>query len=189
MNEQKAIELGKEWMKKSKDPIHGYEHAENVAKYSLEVFKSLKEEGWEIDSEIDESLILICAWWHDCFKALFEKKTFLNEIFEGIRSAEIAQEELKNLVSEKRLSLIALAIKNHNNIPYFFFSGKRMPTLTRILIEADAIDAKDKERKKKRNLSPRTLFHKIIVFFAEPTISLLQRIYIKSPYAKKCLWS
>ncbi len=184
MDEKKVIEMGKLWLKNSKDPIHGYEHAENVSKYSLKVFESLKEDSWEINSEIDENLILLCSWWHDCYKALFSKKTFLNEILEGIRSAKIIETELKDLVCEKRLRLLVSAVKYHNNILFLLFSGKRMPILTRILIEADAIDAKNIERLKKRNLSKRTIFHKIAVFFAEPTVSFLQRIYIKSSYAR-----
>ncbi len=189
MDEKKAIEMGREWMRKSKDPIHGYEHAKNVEKHSLEIFKSLKENSWEVDDEIDENLILLCAWWHDCYKALFEKKVLLNEFFEGVRSAEIAERELKDLVSRKRLGMVLDAIRVHNNFVYLLFSGKRLPILTRILIEADTIDAKNYERKKKRNSSPRSFFHKVMIFFAEPVVGVLQRIYIKSPYAKKCLWS
>jgi hypothetical protein len=184
MDERKAIQMGRERMKISKDPIHGFEHAKNVEKYSLEIFQSLKKEGWEMDSEIDENLILLCAWWHDCYKALFEKKTLLNEFFEGIRSAEIAQEELKGFVSEKRLKMILDAIRVHNNFLFLFFSGKKLPILTRILIEADTIDSKNIERKKKRNSSPRSLFHKVMIFFAEPVVSFFQSVYIKSPYAK-----
>ncbi len=184
MNEQKAIEIGKERMKVSKDPIHGYEHAQNVATHSLEIFKSLKEDDWKIDTEIDENLILLCAWWHDCYKALFEKKVLLNEFLEGVRSAEIVQRELKGLVSEKRLKMVVDAIKVHNNVVLLLLSGKRLPVLTRILIEADTIDAKNIERKKRRNSSPRSFFHRVMIFFAEPIVSVLQRIYIKSPYAK-----
>ena len=184
MNEKLAIQKGKEWMKKSKDPIHDYNHAENVANYSLEIFESLKKDGWEIDSEIDENLIFLCAFWHDCYKALFEKKTLMNEFLEGFKSAEIAQEELKDLVPEKRLNMVLKAIKWHNNFLYILFSGKKLPVLTRILIEADTIDAKNYERKKMRNSLPRSFFHKVMIFFAEPIVSVLQRIYIKSPYAK-----
>ena len=184
MDEKKAIEKGKEWMKNSKDPIHGYEHAKNVEKDSLKIFASLRDDGWKIDSEIDENLILLSVWWHDCYKALFEKKVLLNEFVEGKRSAEIAQEEIKGLVSEKRLKMVLDAIKNHNNMPLILFKGKNLPILTRVLIEADAIDARDCERRKKRNFSPRTFFHKVLTFFAEPVASLLHRIYIKSTYAR-----
>ncbi len=184
MNENKAIEKGKEWMKNSKDPIHDYEHAENVEKHSLRVFESLKENGWEIDGEIDENLISLCAWWHDCYKALFEKKTCSNELMEGVGSAKIVERELKGLVEEKRLKLVVSAVKNHNNIFAFLLLGKKLPILTRILIEADTIDARNMERKRKRCLCKRSLVHKIGVFFAEPVVFLLQRIYIKSPYAK-----
>ena len=187
MDEKKAIENGKNWMEKSKDPIHGYEHAKNVEKHSLEIFKSLKENSWEIDSEIDENLILLCAWWHDCYKALFEKKILLNELLEGKRSAQIAKKELSGLVPGKRLEMVLDAIKVHNNFVYLLFAGKSLPILTRILIEADTIDAKNYERKKKRNSSPRSFLHKVVIFFAEPVVDVLQRIYVKSPYARKCL--
>ena len=185
MDEKKAIQKGKEWMKNSKDSTHDYRHGENVATYSLEVFESLKKNGWEIDSEIDENLILLCAWWHDCYKALFEKKVLLNEFLEGIRSAQIVEKELKDLVSEKRLKMVLNAIRVHNNFLYILFSGKRLSVLTRILIEADTIDAKkDKRKERIKNYSSRSFFHKVVIFFAEPIVSFLQRIYIKSPYAK-----
>jgi hypothetical protein len=38
---QKAIELGKIWMKNSVDPAHDYEHAQAVAGHALEIFKDL----------------------------------------------------------------------------------------------------------------------------------------------------
>lgn len=184
MDEKLAIQKGREWMQKSKDPIHGYEHAQNVASHSLEIFKSLKESGWDVNSEIDENLIFLCAWWHDCYKALFEKKVLLNEFLEGVRSAQIAEKELKGLVPEKRLQMVLDAIRVHNNFVYLLFSGKRLPLLTRVLIEADTIDAKNHKRKERGNSSPRSFFHKVMIFFAEPIVSVLQRIYIKSEYAK-----
>ncbi len=185
MDEKQAIQRGKEWMKKSKDSTHDYRHAKNVANYSLEIFKSLKENGWNINSEIDENLILLCVWWHDCYKALFGKKVLLNEFLEGRRSAEIAQRELKELVSEKRLNMILDAIRVHNNFPYILLSGKRLPILTRILIEADTIDAENDERKERiKSYSSRSFFHRVVIFFAEPIVKILRRIYIKSPYAK-----
>ena len=184
MSEKEAIEKGKKRMKDSKDPVHDYKHAENVAEHGFKILKSLKEEGWRTDTEIDENLIYLCAFWHDCYKALFEKKTFLNEVFEGVNSAKITERELKPLLSEKRLNMVLHAIKNHNNLPYLLFSGKKMPILTRVLIEGDTIDAKNLERKKKVCLCPRSFMHKILVFFGEPVLSILQKIYIKSSYAK-----
>lgn len=184
MDEKKAIEMGKIWMKNSKDPIHGYEHAKNVEKYSLEIFKSLKEDGWEIGNEIDENLILLCAWWHDCYKALFEKKVLLNEFLEGVKSAQIVEKELYGIVSDVRLKMVVKAIRVHNNFLYLLFSGKRLPILTRILIEADTLDAKNYERKKKRDACSRSFFHRVMISFAEPVLEVLQKIYIKSSYAK-----
>ncbi len=185
MDEKLAIQKGREWMKKSKDSTHDYRHAKNVENYSLEIFKSLKESGWNINPEIDENLILLCAWWHDCYKALFEKKVLINEFLEGIRSAQIAEKELKGLVSEKRLEMVLSAIRVHNNFLYILFSGKRLPVLTRILIEADTIDAKKGERKERiKSYSSRSFFHRVVIFFAEPILRILRRIYVKSPYAK-----
>ncbi len=181
--EKKAIEKGREWMLKSVDPVHDIVHAENVAEYSLKIYFSLKESGWNVE-EVDENLILLCAYWHDCFKATCEKKTFLNEVFEGVKSAEIAEGELRNFVSSERLSLVLSAIRVHKNFFVLLFSGKRMNILTRILIEADALESKNYERKKLRNSSPRSIFHRIVVFFGEPVVEIMQRIYIKSPYAK-----
>jgi HD superfamily phosphodiesterase len=183
LKEKKAIEKGMEWMMKSVDPVHDIVHAENVADHSLKIYSSLKESGWNVE-EVDENLILLCAYWHDCFKAGCELKTFLNEVLEGVRSAKIAQEELKNLVSSERLSLVLSAIRNHNNILFLFFFRNSLPALTQILIEADALDAKSFSRVKLRNSSSRTFFHKAGVFFAQPVVNFLQGKYIKSPYAK-----
>lgn len=182
-DEEKAISKGIFLMKSSKDPVHDIRHAENVAEHSLKIYSSLKNSGWDCDG-IDENLILLCAFWHDCFKAGCEVKTFFNEVFEGVRSAEIVGRELSGLVEEERLSLVLKAIRNHNNVFFVLFSGKRLDILTRILVEADALDAKNPERKKLRESSRRSMFHRFVVFFGEPVVEIMQKIYIKSDYAK-----
>lgn len=184
MEEKEAIERGKKRMRESKDPVHDYRHAQNVAEHGFKILESLKNDGWEIDDEVDGNLIYLCAFWHDCYKALFERKTFLNEIFEGINSAKIVEKELKTLLDEKRLGMVLHAVRNHNNLPYLLFSGKRMPILTRVLIEGDTIDAKNSQRKKEACLCPRSCMHRVLVFFGEPVLNILQKIYIKSSYAK-----
>jgi HD superfamily phosphodiesterase len=187
MDEQKAIEMGKVWMKKSTNPGHDFEHAENVEKHALEIWKSLCEMGWCEEDEIDETLIVLCVWWHDCYKALLKKRSLLSEFVEGVKSAQIVEKELSGLVSAARLKKVSDAIKVHNNVLFFLLSGKKLPLLSRILIEADTLDAKTISRKKRLQFPRQSFPHRIVVLLADPILSMLQRIYIKSPYARKCL--
>lgn len=182
--EEELIAKGKEWMSKSVNATHDYEHAESVAKHGLRVFKSLQKEDWFNDQEVDENLVLIAAWWHDSYKALYSKKTVIGEFREGFGSAKIFKNYAKDFLPERRLSMVVSAIKHHNNFLYFFLKGKKLPILTRALIEADAISAQDSLRKKKDNLQDRTFFHGVLSFFSEPFFDIIQRGYIKSSYAK-----
>ena len=182
-DEQKAIEKGKDWMKKSKNPTHDFEHAENVAKYAFEVQESLRSVGWNVE-EVDKELILLAIWWHDCFKALRGDKKVIDELLEGFKSAKIAKEELEGLVEEERLEKVLYTIKMHNNLPYFILAGKRMPLLMRILVEADAVDGKDPKRKKRDKKQKRSFFHRVSETILDPIYTILQKVYIKSEYAK-----
>jgi hypothetical protein len=186
-DEKKAIEKGKEWMRKSKNITHDYVHAKNVGEYGLKIFKSLKDVGWSLESEIDENLILIAAWWHDCYKSTFDKIFLLGEFMEGIRASKIAEKELSGLMEKKRLNLVVKAIRNHNNVPYLLLMGKRLPILTRILIEGDTLDAKTHYRKKKREGQSMTWVYRIAQYVLEPSLNFLQKIYVKSPYGRERL--
>ncbi len=181
---KKAIQKGQDWMKKSVNSSHDYKHAENVADHSLEVLRSLREEGWRDISKVDKELALIVAWWHDCYKALHSKKKVYIELFEGIGSARIAKKELGELLSSEDLAQVLSAIRWHNNFPYLLLAGKRLPLLTRALIEADTVDAHFSIRKAKSCEQEKTIMHRILGTILEPILVFLQGIYIKSPYAK-----
>lgn len=181
-NEEKALEKGKKWMRNSKNITHDFSHAENVAKHSLQVYKSLKEDGWVGD--LDAKLILITAFWHDCYKATYKRSNVFSEIFEGVYSAKIVERELERLVSPERLKIILRAIKMHNNFIYFLLVGKRMPFLTRVLIEADAIEGSNVQRKKKNAKQEKTIFYIIIQSLTQKVFYIIQKRYVKSSYAK-----
>ncbi len=182
--EEKAIEKGKNWMKKSKSLTHNYTHALNVSKHSLEIFKSLRESGYEESENIDESLILITSWWHDCFKSLSSKNTVYGELMEGFESAKIVSNELKDLVEQERLKMVLKSIKHHNNFIYFLLKGKRMDLLTRILIEADAVDEQEHSRRERKKLEEKTLWYIVLRSCVEPFFRKMQKKYILSEYAK-----
>jgi len=183
-SEQKAIEKGKDWMKRSKNITHDFKHVENVSEHAFKVFESLKEQGWKVEDEVDENLILLSVWWHDSFKALKGDKRVVDELVEGLKSSKIAKEELEDFVEKERLEKILYAIKMHNNIPYFILAGKRMPLLLRILVEADAVDGRDPERKRRGTKQKRSFFHRVGESILDPVFTILRRVYIRSEYAK-----
>jgi hypothetical protein len=180
----KAIEKGKEWMRNSVNHSHDYRHAENVAHDSLKVLESLREEGWKNSSKIDEEIVLVVAWWHDCYKALHSKEKIYVEFFEGIGSAKIVKRELEKILSGEELNQVLSAIRWHNNFLYFLLAGRKLPLLTRVLMEADAIEAHNPKRKDKSNVQKKKFVYISFVDLVEPILNSLQSIYIKSPYAK-----
>lgn len=143
--EQEAIELGRIWMKKSFDEVHDEKHVTMVEKHALEVFHEMQKRKEFLD-DIDENLVLLAVWWHDCYKATLCQETWDSVMNEGERSAEIAENELSSYLTKDRLDKVLTAIRYHNK-PYFYMPKRRKLTkLGQILIEADCLDGYRKNR-------------------------------------------
>jgi hypothetical protein len=140
--ELQAIELGKEWMRNSKNTLHDYTHAQNVAEHSLKVLESLRG-----DVTIDENIALLAAWWHDCYKATMKMDSLYSVFFEGKESEKIMRREVAGLVSEEVLDKVGEMIRNHNIPAPFFVLFRRNYTLNfRVLYEADYIEGFNPDR-------------------------------------------
>ncbi|MBI2356734.1 HD domain-containing protein [Candidatus Dojkabacteria bacterium] len=145
MKENEAIELGKIWMKNSINRGHDYEHAENVEKHALEIFKEMKEKGL-IHDDTDVKLVSLASWWHDTYKARMKKTTLRAFFLEGYESEKIVRNELKSYLSPKRLDSLCAAVRYHNHFLLYFLFSKTYAPLIQILIEADNIEAMSSDR-------------------------------------------
>lgn len=141
-DEEKAIELGKIWMKNSVNLDHNFEHALNTEKHALKIFPHFK--------DLDENLVKITAWWHDAYKARQKKDTLISLIIEGIKSVEIFEREVGKYISPKRKKQISKAIKIHNLFPLFMLCKKYLLPLSQVLYEADQLEGYNTRRNVQR---------------------------------------
>lgn len=159
--EQEAIELGKIWMKKAKDLTHNYGHAQRVTQNALKIFEELKETEYDRVKDLDEGLIKLMGWWHDCFKARHEKASFRDLFVEGKESERIFRDEMKNYLKPDRLEQVAYAISNHQKVFLYVFRFNKIPPLLRIIFEADGLDAMRKDRFRMIQKQAANIFRKI----------------------------
>lgn len=140
LSDAEIIRLGKEIMKGSIDPVHGYSHAESVEQNALAVFHELLEKSPAQVAGIDEDLVKIAAWWHDCYKAQFNDSFLYSTFNEGKRSAEIFRQMFSDKMAMDRLEKVANAIRYHNEVWKFNFRVKKINPLLRIILEADGVE-------------------------------------------------
>ena len=128
---ERALEVAREYASRiykrgRAPPSHRLDHVLRVVENSLRIAEEL---GL---NEEEKKLLEIAAWLHDIALASTGSK-------EGhaAKSAEIAEELLRGIVDERRLSLIASAIREHS------WRGGLAPTsrISEILQDADRLDA------------------------------------------------
>ncbi|MBD3329881.1 HD domain-containing protein [Candidatus Dojkabacteria bacterium] len=176
--EQEAIELGKVWMKKSKDPTHDYGHAQRVTQNALKVFEELKENQPERFKEIDPGLVKLLGWWHDCYKARFEKASFRDLFIEGRESELIFRDEMKNYLKPERLEKVAYAISNHQKVFLYVFRFGKIPPLLRIIFEADGLDAMRRDRHKMIIGQNPNIFRKLFSFGMHQFMTIFYKLFL-----------
>jgi hypothetical protein len=144
--ELQAIELGKEWMRRSANIVHDYRHAENVQKHALRVFESLEKEG--LLTEEDRNVVLLAVWWHDSYKAQFKRESLLYGLFfEGVESVKIFKREVGHLLSEDVFKKAESMIRYHNMYaPFFYLFRSKYTPLFRTLYEADNMEGYNSKR-------------------------------------------
>lgn len=130
----KAIELGKIWMKKSIDPTHDYNHAKNVEKHAIEIYRELQ------PKDLSEEVLRLTVWWHDAYKSRCKNVTLDSIWNEGKKSAAIFQEEVGPLLDYKTMAKVSKAITTHNRATYAMINKGKLDDLSLILIEADQLD-------------------------------------------------
>lgn len=144
MKKVEAIELGKIWMRNSVNKGHDYEHASNVEKHGLEIYRELKKVDPGVD--FDEGVVSLVAWWHDAYKSRIASPSIWAFFFEGRECERIVRKELADYVVKKELDIICNAIFNHNNFLAYFLLPNSYGPLVQILIEADNIEVFNKDR-------------------------------------------
>jgi len=156
--EQESLDLAKIWMKKSIDPnSHGYDHAVKVESNALKIFDEYRKRKFPDIESVDENMIKLAVWWHDCFKAQSPNGYIRYYFIEGEKSAAIFEEQNKELIIDERRAKIYQAIWEHNKIwIYRIFFWKR-PMLVRIIQEADSVECVHTSRFK-RSLKKKRIF-------------------------------
>lgn len=139
-NIEKAINLGKIWMKKSVDSTHNYAHANRVEGHAIKIFEELQPKNVTLD------LIRLAVWWHDSYKSRCKFVTIKSILIEGVEAAKIFKNEVGPLLDFKTVHLVSRAIAMHHRGMYIFFNHKKIDNLSMILIEADQLDGLNSAR-------------------------------------------
>ena len=122
---KEAIKIAKSYLERIKDGIHEIDHTERVIKSALEIARDYS----RINPDTQE---LIC-WFHDVGLAIKPSKEHIKE------SQRIVKKELKELLGEGTLEVLAEAIDHTSQIEYKYLEQQ-------ILKEADIIDGINMER-------------------------------------------
>lgn len=187
--EKKAIKLGRDYAKNSKDKSHDIVHLESVEKHAFAIWNNLEEEGKlsrDVDKNLDRNLVLIAVWWHDVFKMIQTGISLYDSLFrEGRISSGITRKKLKKYVSENRLEEICIAIEYHNKPLKYVLNRKKLPSLVQILIEADYLDMLRKGRMKQEMDHFNGIFSKIIIFLNYVLSPIALIFILKASYSRK----
>ncbi len=178
---QKAIELGKIWMRNSVDPSHDFEHAQNVSKHALEIFKELE------PNDITTEMVEIACWWHDSYKSRCKHTTWHSIYYEGGESKKIFEKEVGQLLPSEYVERIGEAIYNHNRAFHILFNHRKLDSLSMILIEADQIEGLNTERDMKSWKHITNPVIRILDMMLTMVVPIFLRIIMKSEYTKRII--
>ncbi|HVX92765.1 MAG TPA: hypothetical protein VHA74_01490 [Candidatus Dojkabacteria bacterium] len=179
-NETKAINIGKEWMRKSLDPTHDYTHANHVASNALNIYPEFL--------TVDENLVNLASWWHDSYKATQKGDSLFSIFFEGIMAAKIFEKEVGNLIEPKRRNRVYKAILFHNNPLIFIFFRKFVDPLALILYESDGLELYNEERKEISRSKNRGYMYRLFLQSIEFVLGKIIKIVATSKYTKNIVF-
>lgn len=186
----RIIKRGKEWMRKSLDPQHDTKHAQTVEKISLGVYDELRKQDYPGIRDINRELVIITAWWHDCFKATQRSFKGNNNMIEGEESAKIIEKELSDFMEKTDLNKLLDAVRHHAGLStfrYLFRPGSFSPVY-KILMEADAYDSINIKRFRISCTGPSSLSRKIWLFM-DVFQTIILPVYLRTKTARKDLYS
>jgi hypothetical protein len=181
---------GKRLMHKAHDKhVHGHTHAKKVQQNCAEILAELQVSEPDKYSIKDIDLMVeTAAWWHDSYKRLQKTGSLYALFHEGEEASKIflANKDAKDLPEAER-DMIAQAIKVHNSPYLFTFAWRKMPPVTRILLESDGVETVKRDRILHSINRSRTLFLKVFhiflycgfctFFFLMPLTKTARRIY------------
>lgn len=186
----RVIIRGKEWMGKSLDPQHGATHAKTVAEVSIDIYDELYKQDYPGIKEINKDLVIIAAWWHDCFKATQQSFKGKNNMIEGKESVKIINKELSNSLSKADLRKLTDAVGHHSGLSvfrYLFIPGSFSPVY-KVLMEADAYDTINVERFK-ISCQNVTLLSRKLWLLVDVFQTAILPVYLRTNTARKNLYS
>ena len=179
IDEQKVIELGKIWMKNSINKTHNFEHAQNVLNHALKIYPQFK--------DLDENLVEIACWWHDCYKSRTKKDTFESIFLEGIRAVKIFENEIGNRMDQERKKIVAQAIKRHSNFLWIIFNRKGMNNLDIVLFESDQLEQFNDIRASNGKKVRQSPFVNVLLVIMRPFLQNVLRVRAVSTYTKNLI--
>jgi HD superfamily phosphohydrolase YqeK len=181
VDEQKVIELGKIWMKKSINKTHNFEHAQNTLNHALKIYPQFK--------DLDSNLVEIACWWHDCYKSRTKTETFESIFLEGAKSSKMFEKEVGSLMSLQRNKVVSQAIKRHNNFLWIICNRKGMSSLDIVLYEADQLEQFNDKRMEVGEKEIMNPLIRIFLFFLTPFLKNVLRTKAISTYTKNLIKS
>lgn len=187
LSDQQIINIGKQNMRESKDPTHDYTHAETVEKHCLNIIAEYKAKQNPQFAQVDENLLRIAAWWHDCYKATQAKPTFHALFNEGDEAEKIFTKELSGKMDPTRLAIVAEAIKGHNKVWKFRFNLTRINPVLRILLEADGVETFSK-RPNITEISKGPFFYRLFSTILRYCLITFYYLYPFSQYTRETFY-
>lgn len=185
----RVIKRGKEWMGKSLDPQHDAKHAKVVEDISIGVYDELRKQDYPGIRDINKEIVIIAAWWHDCFKATQQSFKGKNNMIEGKESVNIIKKELTNSLSKTDLRNLTDAVGHHSGLSVFryLFKPRSFSPVYKILMEADAYDTINTERFRISSKSTISLSRKIWLLVDVFQTAVLP-VYLRTNTARKNLY-
>lgn len=181
----KAILLGKEWMKESVNSVHNYEHAKNTCAHAEKIYAEYVASGRIDPRQIPLELVQTTSWWHDAFKSRVKGEGLYDLLFEGMLTNQVIRKELGEILTREEIRLITRAVRRHTITPVVtrFFTWDIFSPFDNCLLEADALEILIPERLAKHTFG-RGIKHTIEHIW-RITMKTTLKHYLKTEYSKK----
>jgi hypothetical protein len=182
---------GKRLMHKAHDKhVHGHTHAKNVQQNCANILTELQEvepDKYKI-KDID-LMVETAAWWHDSYKRMQRHTSFYGLFHEGEEAAKIFQKnEFTKQLPVLEQKMIADAISIHHQPYKYLFTWKKLPPVSRILVEADGVETVKRSRIVHSIKRSQTILLKIFHIFLYCGVCAFYLIIPLTKTARKLYW-
>jgi hypothetical protein len=169
---------------------HGHDHAKKVLENSEKILIELQQAEPAKYKIIDiDNMMYTAAWWHDCYKRMFNKFSLYAIFNEGQEAEKIfIANEHSLMLPASELKQIAHAIRYHHQPWKFMFNWKGSPALTRILLEADVVESINIESFKHRSFRTSNIVIKLFYITLEIILITFYFLMPLTKAARKIYW-